>query len=218
MLTSVQPKEKELLMRELKIYTKIGDKGYTNLGTGAKVAKSSQRVGAYGTIDELNSWIALIKDSVNEKWSPSPDSDAWQKKLSDSLAYLQNILFIVGSELACPVPIATHKESVKFAFQVIGEEHLQFLEHDIDRMTSFLKPLKNFILPGGHPLISKIHISRTVCRRAERELVGLAETEPEYFRIFLITFTNRLSDWLFTLARFMAFKLGVEEIKWQGKI
>jgi len=183
-----------------KIYTKTGDSGFTSLIGGTKVPKSDVRIDAYGTVDELNSWIGLINDQLN-----TPE---FKNELKD----IQDRLFTIGSSLACD----TDKEP-KMKLPDLHTTDIQLLEVKIDEMTAQLPPMKSFILPGGHTTVSSIHICRTVCRRAERLLVVMQEhqlfVEPK-----VIQYLNRLSDYLFTLARYAAEKLGVEEVPWKARM
>lgn len=181
----------------MKIYTKTGDKGTTALLGGARVSKAHQRLEAYGTIDELNSYIGLLRDQ---------EVNASRRNL---LKTIQDRLFVVGSNLAT-VP---GKELQKVP--VLVNEDVEELEKAIDQMDQELPPLKYFILPGGHQAVSFCHIARTVCRRAERNTVLLAENEE--VAEMIIIYLNRLSDYLFVLARKMGQELGVEEVNWQPR-
>ncbi|MDB5282338.1 MAG: putative ATP:cobalamin adenosyltransferase [Bacteroidota bacterium] len=178
----------------MKIYTKTGDIGETSLFGGRRVLKSELRIESYGTVDELNSWIGLLRDV---------QTDAG---LKDLLKEIQDRLFTLGSVLASDPA----KEKLKRPD--LHEEDIERLERAIDRMDEQLEPLKNFVLPGGHVFVSYCHIARTVCRRAERLCVALnqnAELDP-----LIIKYLNRLSDYLFTLSRKMAKDLGAEEVNW----
>ena len=183
-----------------KIYTKTGDGGSTSLIGGTKVPKSDLRIDAYGTIDELNSWIGLINDQLS--------MDEFKNELKD----VQDRLFTIGSSLACDAD-----KEPKMKLPDLHEADIKLLEVKIDEMTAQLPPMKSFILPGGHVTISSIHICRTVCRRAERLLVGMQQhqlfVEPK-----VLQYINRLSDYLFTLARYAAEKLGVQEIPWKARV
>lgn len=182
----------------MKIYTKTGDKGETALLGGKKVSKSDLKIEAYGTIDELNSHIGLIKDVL---------SDAEQKVL---LKVVQDTLFDIGSILAFDF-----SSGKKIKLNQIESNDVVLLENAIDYMNESLEELKNFILPGGHQNVSFIHIARCVCRRAERIIVNLNLIEaikPE-----LLQYINRLSDYLFVLARYEAKSLNADEIVWQSR-
>ena len=183
-----------------KIYTKTGDSGSTSLIGGTKVPKNDIRIDAYGTVDELNSWIGLINDQLN--------TAEFKNELKD----IQDRLFTIGSSLACD----TDKEP-KMKLPDLHETDIKLLEIKIDEMTAQLPPMKSFILPGGHITISSIHITRTVCRRAERLIVGMKQHDL-FVDEKIIQYLNRLSDYLFTLARYAAEKLGVEEVPWKARV
>ncbi|GAC1423462.1 MAG: cob(I)yrinic acid a,c-diamide adenosyltransferase [Flavisolibacter sp.] len=184
----------------LKIYTKTGDEGNTSLIGGTRVPKNDLRIETYGTVDELNSWIGLISDQIG-------DAD-----LGLELKQIQDRLFTIGSTLATD----TGKD-IKMKLPDLHQEDVEFLETQIDRMTDQLPVMKSFILPGGHVVVSSIHIARCVCRRAERLTVNMVE--HEYFvQEKLIRYLNRLSDYLFTLARFVAHKMKILEIPWKPRI
>ncbi len=178
-----------------KIYTKTGDKGQTSLIGGDRVPKHHVRIEAYGTVDELNSWIGLLRDETSVDF------------VKNRLGEIQNELFVYGSYFATP------SSNVKFKLPEIHPELIKSLEADIDLMDSELIPLKQFILPGGTPIVSHIHIARCVCRRAERLVVSLSELDE--VPASSIEFLNRLSDYLFTFARYSSHKLGVAEIPWK---
>ncbi|MEO6915906.1 MAG: cob(I)yrinic acid a,c-diamide adenosyltransferase [Chitinophagaceae bacterium] len=181
-----------------KIYTKTGDLGKTSLIGGTKVPKSDLRIEAYGTVDELNSYIGLVSDSFSES--------------ANTLREIQDRLFTIGSSLACDPARETHMK-----IPDLHESDVEFLEHEIDRMNEELIPMKSFILPGGHPTISFAHIARCVCRRAERLCVGMMEHEVPVEPLVL-KYLNRLSDYLFVLARFIAHTLGINEIAWKARV
>jgi cob(I)alamin adenosyltransferase len=184
----------------MKIYTKTGDKGTTSLIGGTKVPKNDIRIDTYGTVDELNSWIGLINDQLNDA--------AFRQDLKE----IQDRLFTIGSSLATD---ATKEPKMKLPD--LRDEDVALLETRIDAMTGVLPPMKSFILPGGHVTVSSIHIVRCVCRRAERLAVAMQEAGL-FVDERLIRYLNRLSDYLFTLARYAAKKLGAEEIPWQPRI
>ena len=183
-----------------KIYTKTGDKGTTALIGGTKVPKNDLRIETYGTVDELNSWIGLINDQLTEK------------TLKDELKEIQDRLFTIGSSLA-----TDGEKEPKMKLPDLKEADITNLEQKIDGMTDQLPPMKSFILPGGHVTVSSIHIARCVCRRAERLTVNMQQhqlfVDPK-----LIQYLNRLSDYLFTLARFVAQLLGAAEVPWKPRI
>jgi cob(I)alamin adenosyltransferase len=189
----------------MKIYTKTGDKGMTGLIGGTKVSKSHGRIEAYGTVDELNSFIGLLTDHLN--LTPPP-------LFSGPAAFLREIqdrLFTIGSSLACD----PEKES-KLAIPDLKEEDIQQLEQEIDRMDATLPPMKSFVLPGGHIAVSTAHIARCVCRRAERGCVRLQD-EQLFVEPLVLRYLNRLSDYLFVLARYAAHQLLVPEIPWKPR-
>ena len=180
----------------LKIYTKTGDKGKTSLIGGTKVPKSHTRIESYGTVDELNSFIGLLNDYLTDENS--------KKNLKE----IQDRLFTIGSSLACD----PEKEPA-LKIPDLKETDVTFLEKEIDTMNEVLPVMKNFILPGGHVAVSTAHICRCVCRRAERICVSMQENNL-FVDPLVIKYLNRLSDYLFVLARFIAHQLGVEEIVW----
>ena len=178
----------------MKIYTKTGDKGETGLVGGARVPKDSDRIAAMGDIDELNSSLGLARCEASGK-------------LGAELGKVQSWLFEIGAELATP-PQNTRRNDT------IGEAQVRFLEQSIDSQTEELPPLRHFILPGGGGLAAQLHHARSVCRRAERQLLVLNRTE--HLRSEMLSFLNRLSDWLFVTARTANRLQGVEDIEWQG--
>lgn len=180
----------------MKIYTKKGDQGKTSLLGGSRVPKYHLRIEAYGTVDELNSLMGLIGDQeVNNSFLPLIRS-------------VQHELFTLGSQLA------NDPEHSHFKLPDISEDAISSLESSIDKMNEELPPLKNFILPGGHIANSYAHMARSVCRRAERRVVELNETEP--IPADILAYLNRLSDWLFVLARYISFKTKSSEIIWKA--
>jgi cob(I)alamin adenosyltransferase len=178
----------------MKIYTRTGDDGTTSLSGGKRVPKSHVRVEAYGTVDELISWIGLLRD-----YKENSDRKAF-------LIYIQDQLMICA---ACLGSDPGKPDRRKF---LPGEDSVKKLEEEIDKMEITLKPLNNLILPGGNILVSYCHIARCVCRRAERAVLNLNQTEktPE----IICKFLNRLGDYLFVLARKISLDLDIEEIKW----
>ena len=179
----------------MKIYTKKGDKGNTQLLGGSRVKKNHIKLECYGTIDELNAFIGNIYDQ---------NIDALHK---ETLMKIQNQLFNLGSCIA----FDGKKESIKLPN--ITENNINMLEKEIDKMDALLPVLKNFILPSGLPTVSKCHIARTVCRRAERNLVALGKEEE--IDLLHLKYLNRLSDYLFVLARFFLMKNGIPAINWE---
>jgi cob(I)alamin adenosyltransferase len=180
-----------------RIYTKTGDKGETALFGGKRVPKSHLRVDAYGTVDELNSFIGCLRDQVQDQ------------PTRDLLALTQHRLFTLGAHLASDP--AKHPPTPDLL-----PDDIQLLEKEMDRMDDQLPPLKHFILPGGHPAVSACHVCRTVCRRAERLAVALAQS-GEPVEDLAIQYLNRLSDYFFILARYLAHILGAEEVIWKPR-
>lgn len=182
-----------------KIYTKTGDKGMTSLIGGSKVPKSHLRIESYGTVDELNSHVGLCRDLLEDSTS------------RDMLLEVQDRLFTIGSSLACDP-----EKETGMSLPTLDESDILALEAEIDRMTEATPPMRAFILPGGHPSVSHLHIARCVCRRAERCCVRL-EAETARDHALVIKYLNRLSDYLFTLARYTSLLLKVEEIPWRPR-
>ncbi len=176
-----------------KIYTKTGDKGQTGLFGGMRLSKDHIRIEAYGTVDELNSYVGLIADSSENE------------QIQAELIEIQDRLFTLASHLAA-------QPGKKLALPDLLDSDITFLEEAIDRMDALIPPLKSFILPGGDVVASHCHIARCVCRRAERRVVTLAQSDevPDVVIIYL----NRLSDYLFTLARYICHLKGKAEIPW----
>lgn len=184
----------------LKIYTKTGDLGTTSLIGGTKVPKSHLRIESYGTIDELNSYIGLVGDLV-------PDT-----RVKAVLKEIQDRLFTIGSSLASD----PDKEPL-MKIPDLKEADVALLEEEMDQMHTVLPPMKHFILPGGHQAVSTLHISRCVCRRAERLCVNMQEHNL-FVDPLVIKYINRLSDYLFVLSRYIAHLLRVEEVAWKPRI
>ena len=178
----------------MRIYTRTGDDGETSLYGGTRVSKADGRVDAYGEIDELNAWLGVVRAS---------DLDA---DVDTALLEIQRDLFALGAQLADP----TEKLGSNVAKAVIGDEEITRLEQLIDRLETELPPLRRFILAGGSPAGAALHLSRTVCRRAERRMVALQPAVD----IVLIRYVNRLSDLLFVLGRVVNHRAGVTEIEW----
>ena len=188
----------------MKIYTKTGDDGTTGLFGGTRVSKHHNRIDSYGTVDELNSWLGLIRDQ---------DIDDTSKQ---QLIKIQEDLFSVGAILATDPEKAILKNGEqRLNIPTIGTEELKYLENAIDEMELKLPQMTHFILPGGHTIVSYCHIARTVCRRAERASTLLFETEN--FNIMVLSYLNRLSDYLFVLARKLSKDNHANEIKWIPK-
>jgi cob(I)alamin adenosyltransferase len=182
-----------------KIYTKTGDGGKTSLIGGTKVLKSNSRIQAYGTVDELNAFIGLLGDQLSDTHS------------REMMREIQDRLFTIGSSLACDP-----KKDIAMKIPDLKASDILLLESEIDAMNEKLPEMKSFILPGGQIAVSSAHICRTVCRRAERMVVELDEHEP-LGQPLIIQYLNRLSDYLFVLARYIGFLNGVEEIKWSPR-
>ena len=182
----------------MKIYTKTGDKGKTSLFGGTRVSKADDRLEAYGTIDELNSYIGLIRDTQTAK-----DRKGMLKEIQDRL-------FTIGSNLA------TDKASKMDQVPDLLEKDIELLENEMDEMDARLAPMTSFILPGGHVNVSYCHVARCVCRKTERLVIRLSESvkvEP-----IIIRYLNRLSDYLFVLSRMVAKELGVDEVPWNPRL
>ncbi|CAM1347111.1 cob(I)yrinic acid a,c-diamide adenosyltransferase [Tenacibaculum insulae] len=185
----------------MKIYTKTGDKGTTALFGGTRVPKHHLRIESYGTVDELNSYIGLIRDKNKDE------------VLRKSLSKIQSDLFILGAMLATPPEKETLKNGKeRLNINKITDDSIQFLENQIDVMNTSLPQMTHFILPGGHETVSFCHIARCVCRRAERLSVAL--NEEEEINNAVLMYLNRLSDYLFVLARKLSQDLKAEEVKW----
>lgn len=184
----------------IKIYTKTGDKGTTSLIGGTKVPKSHLRIESYGTVDELNSHIGLCCDLITNE------------TVRSILRETQDRLFTVGSSLACD-PI----KEPKMRIPDLKEEDVALLEKEMDRMNDALPPMTHFLLPGGHPTVSQLHITRCVARRAERCVVRL-ELESLEVDSLILKYLNRLSDYLFVLSRYLAQELKAEEVPWKPRL
>lgn len=179
----------------MKIYTKTGDNGETSLFGGKRVWKDDLRIASYGTVDELNAVIGAVIAEINNV------------ELNSVLVSLQNELFVIGADLATPL------ENTNSLIPRIGQNNIERLERIIDNHDSQLPPLKNFILPGGSKGASLLHLARTVCRRAEREVVALSKCEKINSSVEI--YLNRLSDLLFVLARYQNFSSNIADIDWQ---
>jgi cob(I)alamin adenosyltransferase len=182
----------------MKIYTKTGDKGQTSLIGGTRVPKHHVRIEAYGTVDELNSWIGLIRDQP-----VSAD-------ISELLLEIQDRLFTIGSSLA------SDPDKSKMKIPDLKEEDIVLLEKKMDLMNETLPEMRSFLLPGGHTTISYCHIARCVCRRAERATIRLAENE--FVADLVVKYLNRLSDYLFVLSRRLSSDLKAPEIPWKARM
>ena len=186
-------------MKKSEVYTKAGDQGTTSLIGGTLVPKYHSRLEAYGTVDELNAHIGLIR--------------AWpaDKQTNDMLIQIQKQLFMLGAYLATDDTVSDLRTKLS-----CDEEEIKKLEESMDGMESELPPLKNFILPGGHQAVAQCHIIRTICRRAERKISYMSkdtEVSP-----WILRYLNRLSDYFFVLSRHLSKYFNVEEIPWKGKL
>ncbi len=179
----------------MKIYTKTGDKGSTSLVGGTRVSKSHEKIEAYGTVDELNAWIGVLRDN-----SSLDASESWQ--------FIQDRLFTIGSLLA------SEPEQTKKQVPDLRESDIALLETWMDAMQ--LPPLRAFVLPGGHLPSSFAHVARTVCRRAERMVIRLEQSEE--IHPLIIPYLNRLSDYLFMISRQWIVQEGIEEITWKPRL
>lgn len=182
----------------MKIYTKTGDQGTTGLFGGKRVSKSDIRIDTYGTVDELNSWIGLLRDQeINAS-------------RTGVLIEIQDRLFTTGSILA------TAPDNSKVKIPSLEASDIEYLEKEIDAMEATLEPMKSFVLPGGHQAVSFCHVARTVCRRAERLVVQLSGEES--VDSLVIQYLNRLSDYLFVLSRKMGNELNIAEAPWKPRM
>jgi len=180
----------------MKIYTKTGDQGKTSLVGGTRLSKAEDKIEAYGAVDELNAWIGVLRDHTSEE----EQRVRWQ--------FIQDRLFTVGSILA------SEPEQTKRALPDLRESDILDLETWMDEME--LPPLRAFVLPGGFPPASFAHVARTVCRRAERRVIRLAEQEEVHSNV--IPYLNRLSDYLFMVSRKWVIESGAEEVTWKPRI
>jgi cob(I)alamin adenosyltransferase len=182
----------------MKIYTKTGDKGQTSLIGGTRVPKSSMRIESYGTVDELNSYLGLIRDQ------------AIAPEYIRQILEIQDRLFTIGSHLATDI------EKSKMKIPDLFQQDIENLEHWMDEMDALLPEMRSFVLPGGHSTVSHTHVARCICRRAERIIVDLMNHElveeivPQYM--------NRLSDYLFVLSRKLTLDLNVQETPWKPRM
>jgi cob(I)alamin adenosyltransferase len=181
-----------------KVYTRGGDEGTTSLGTGERVPKDAPRLDAYGTVDELNS---LLGSAIASGLSPA---------VAEALRRIQNELFHLGADLCVP-----EEDKMRMPVPQIGPNHVASLEDVMDRLSEELTPLDNFILPGGSPGAAALHVARTVCRRAERLVVTLSQSEK--VPAHAIPYLNRLSDALFVMARYENRKRGVSDVLWDSR-
>jgi cob(I)alamin adenosyltransferase len=180
----------------MKIYTKTGDDGTTGLFGGDRVRKSDARIECYGTVDELNAALGVAKVV------------AGSTPIGQAILRVQNELFVVGSHLSTPEDSPSTR-----SLPLLDDSMIARLEMEIDSAESELAPLRNFILPGGAELAARLHLARTVCRRAERILVDFSMDRP--IAVTILTYMNRLSDWLFVMARLANKRAGVADIPWE---
>ncbi|MCC9656385.1 cob(I)yrinic acid a,c-diamide adenosyltransferase [Rhodopirellula halodulae] len=196
----------------MKIYTRTGDSGTTGLFGGPRVAKDDSRIEAYGTVDELNASLGIIRAAIDlQTQQPCDESvQCGLSALDAKIVQVQHELFSIGAELASPHPD-------QFDLRVIGQPHIQRMEEWIDTAERDLPPLKQFILPGGSMVASQIHYSRAVCRRAERRVISLADAVQSETPISdsVIIYLNRLSDWLFVASRWVNQIAAVPEQIWE---
>lgn len=181
-----------------KIYTKTGDAGTTGLGTGERVRKDTLRISAYGTVDETNATIGMVRLHL----AGHPGLDA-------KLGRVQNDLFDLGADLCVP----DRGKAPDYEVLRVSDDQVARLEAEIDEMNAELKPLKSFVLPGGSPASVALHVARTVCRRAEREMVALAAQENEPVSAAALKYVNRLSDFLFVAGRYVNDR-GKSDVLW----
>jgi len=190
-------------MRITKVYTRNGDKGGTSLVGGVKVRKDDLRIESYGTVDELSATVGISRAEL----ARASFEDGVAERLDAQLATIQHDLFNLGADLA------TRKADRWEGMRLVEAGDTERLEHEIDAMNEDLVPLADFILPGGGPVGATLHLARTVCRRAERITVALAEREDLGDQA--VPFLNRLSDWLFVASRWIALQAGEREVLWQ---
>jgi cob(I)alamin adenosyltransferase len=227
------------MLMAAKIYTRTGDKGKTSLIGGTKVPKSHERIEAYGTVDELNSYIGLVGDllkvgagasaadagaanagaanagaaddglaGARASAAGAPVPGTFPESALVLLRGVQDRLFAIGASLACDP-----EKEVRLKIPDLNDEDVTLLEIAMDEMNDLLPAMTNFILPGGHPAVSSLHVARCVCRRAERSVVWLEE-HGEFVEMKVVQYLNRLSDYLFVLARFTAYQWRIPEVKW----
>jgi len=180
-----------------KIYTRTGDSGVTGLGDGSRIEKDSSRIQAIGSVDELNSWLGLVVEQI------LGENISSLKPAAEFLRSCQHRIFDVGGEISIP------------GYQIITDAHVKKIESELDELNKDLLPLENFILPGGSSLIAQAHLARSICRRAERDLVTLQSEPDQSVNADGLKFLNRLSDYLFVLARYIAREQKVDEVLWQ---
>jgi cob(I)alamin adenosyltransferase len=182
----------------MKIYTRTGDKGKTTLVGGTPVLKTHPRIEAYGSVDEVIAHVALLRDMVNDRG------------LKDYLLWIEEKL------MTCTAILAADCEDCPVKIPELSNEDVINLEKSIDEMELNLEPLNSFVLPGGHPITSQCHVARTVCRRAEREIIGLSA--ELFVPDTVIKYMNRLSDYLFVLSRKVLHDFGLNDIPWKPEL
>jgi cob(I)alamin adenosyltransferase len=180
-----------------KIYTKTGDTGLTSLIGGSRLSKDHQKIEAYGSVDELNAWIGVLADA--------PENAVRKLDLKE----IQDRLFTIGSDLASEI------DQTKKKLPDLFLKDITFLEQKIDAMQIVLPPLRAFVLPGGHAMVSFAHVARTVCRRAERQVIGLSKMEE--VNSLVVKYLNRLSDYLFVVSRIITMEQNAPEISWKPR-
>ncbi|MFO7999818.1 MAG: cob(I)yrinic acid a,c-diamide adenosyltransferase [Marinilabilia sp.] len=186
-------------MEKSQIYTKTGDHGTTSLIGGTRVPKHHIRLEAYGTVDELNAHIGMVR-----AWPADEHTDTMVKRIQEQL-------FTIGAYLATDDMVSDLRTRLN-----CDDQEIEMLEKEMDQMESGLPPLKNFILPGGHPAVAQCHVVRTICRRAERRISQMSkETEVD---AWVIRYLNRLSDYFFVLARYLSNYFNIDEIPWKAKL
>lgn len=182
----------------MKVYTRKGDDGTTSLLTGERVSKTHSLIVTTGTLDELNSWLGMLRDKINTTEN------------TQQIIKLQQLVMSIATQITT-LPQPEHRPTIEY----VSEEDVAALEQQIDQMSDALPPLRNFILPGGHEVVSFVHLSRACCRRCERcivELQSFYEIPP-----MVLNFVNRLSDYLFVLGRQLSYDLNAAEVKWTPK-
>ncbi len=197
-------------IQKAKIYTKTGDQGTTSLVTGTRVSKADTRLSAYGTLDELNASLGIVCALLDQSANTANWPAATASVLIQDIRQIQNVIFRAGSLLACD----QHETAAQLP--QIQLHHLQALERRIDEWTLLLPPLHNFILPGNTLVAAHTHLARTICRRAERYIVALANDYA--LPILLLEYINRLSDYLFVLGRYANQLSGAGEIIWDKQV
>ncbi len=188
------------LRKIMKLYTKSGDDGTTGLFSGARVSKDHPRIESYGTIDEFNATLGMCAAACDV-------GNVLHRRLLEILARLQSRMFDIGADLATPEGAKNESK-----IQRIGQEHVEEVEHWIDEIDGANTPLTAFVMPGGTELASRLHLARTICRRAEREMIHLSHSEP--VGNWIIMYVNRSSDFLFAAARLVNKDSGVQDVPW----